>query len=250
MRDQKRITICHVDDDPAMTAMFVHQVSAHPDVELINHFNSSEEAHEWLQDNPVDILFADVEMPGMDGLSLAEQVSTQYKYLVFITSHTKYFTDAFQVHAFGYLQKPFKDDELARIFNHFRQLQSKFGPMNGVRSVIAPLAYSDKLIINSANILHFIKLNDIIYIKSNGNYSRFILANGEWKMSSKNLKSYTYLTETSTSFIRIHRSCIINKTFVKAIETEGNRRWVRMTNNDKIEVSTNNKGELVDILLG
>jgi two-component system LytT family response regulator len=79
-----------------------------------------------------------------------------------------------------------------------------------------------------------------------GNYTKFIMLDSEVHTSSKNLKVYTDAIAHHPNFVRIHRSYLVNKNFVKQIHKTNNQQWfVQMTKNEKLELS---KGRIDEIL--
>lgn len=96
----------------------------------INGFCNIEDALEFLESNPVDIIFLDINMPEINGLSLAQKIKVDYPHiaLVFVTSYSEYALTAFQLHADGYLTKPISvesvKNEVAHIENQKYRFQS------------------------------------------------------------------------------------------------------------------------------
>ena len=97
-----------VDDEILMLGALVTAVKASPDISDVAQFSASEEALEFVKDNPVDIAFLDINMRGMGGLALAEKIRSVCPdcKIVFCTGYEEYAIPAFKLHASGYLMKP------------------------------------------------------------------------------------------------------------------------------------------------
>ena len=97
-----------VDDEPLMLGALTKAIKASPDITSVADFTSCEGALDFIQSNPVDIAFLDINMRGMGGLSLAEKIQAACLgcRIVFCTGHEEYAIPAFKLHASGYLLKP------------------------------------------------------------------------------------------------------------------------------------------------
>ncbi|MCG8484325.1 MAG: response regulator, partial [Clostridia bacterium] len=87
-------------------------------VTLIATFTDPYEAHDFLQNNQVDIIFLDIEMPNMNGLEFANEIDTKTTDIIFITAYDAYAIEAFRVHALGYLLKPIEKNILEKEINY------------------------------------------------------------------------------------------------------------------------------------
>ena len=109
-----------VDDEALMLGALVAAVEASHDIASVAKFSDCDEALEYVKNNPVDIAFLDINMRGMGGLALAEQIlaSRPGCKIVFCTGYEEYAIPAFKLHASGYLMKPIsKEDVQAEIDN-------------------------------------------------------------------------------------------------------------------------------------
>ena len=97
-----------VDDEVLMLGALVKAISASPDISKVTKFLNCEEALEFVNNNPIDIAFLDINMRGMGGLALAEKIVSVRPScrIVFCTGYEEYAIPAFKLHASGYLMKP------------------------------------------------------------------------------------------------------------------------------------------------
>ena len=107
--------IC-VDDERILMEDTVGMCLEVPGVTEARGFVSGKEALEWIQSNPVDIALLDIDMPGMNGLQLAERIKKVYPdtAIIFVTGYSEYAVDAFRLRASGYLLKPVTKEALAK----------------------------------------------------------------------------------------------------------------------------------------
>ena len=103
-----------VDDEPLMLGALVKAIQASPDITDVMKFSGSQEALDFIKDNPADVAFLDINMRGMGGLVLAEKILGLCPTckIVFCTGYEEYALAAFKLHASGYLMKPISAEDV------------------------------------------------------------------------------------------------------------------------------------------
>jgi two-component SAPR family response regulator len=116
-----------VDDEPLMLHALVKAVSLSPDITTVVSFSNSEEALDYIQRNPVDIAFLDINMRGLTGLVLAENIIEIYPSckIILCTGYEEYAVSAFKIHASGYLLKPISALDVQKEINNIKRLYMK-----------------------------------------------------------------------------------------------------------------------------
>lgn len=161
------------------------------------HFLSVDEALPFLEQNPVDLLFLDVEMPGASGFDLLDCLNTQPK-VILTTSKTEYAFDAFQYNVDDYLKKPFT-------YKRFLEsVQKVMKQESAEKSTDA----TDHIFIKVDTKLIKVLINDILYIESMGDYVRFVTTSK--KLVSLNTMKKLEEKLSKTQFMKVHRSYMIN----------------------------------------
>ena len=120
-----------VDDEILMLGALVKAISASPDIKEVNKFSDCEEALEFINENPVDIAFLDINMRGMGGLALAEKIIAVRPdcKVVFCTGYEEYAIPAFKLHASGYLMKPISAEDVQGEINNIKGVRKKEKPL-------------------------------------------------------------------------------------------------------------------------
>ena len=120
-----------VDDEVLMLGALVAAIKASPDITEVTQFSSCEEALEFVEDNPVDIAFLDINMRGMGGLALAEKIVSVCSdcKIVFCTGYEEYAISAFKLHASGYLLKPVSAKDVQEEINNIKGIRQKEKPL-------------------------------------------------------------------------------------------------------------------------
>ena len=201
-----------VDDEPpavrAIEALLEQHEGDFP-VEVIGTSNDSEEAIEWINKVRPDVLFLDVEMPGLTGFELLEKINYKDLMVIFVTAYRDYAVDAFKANAIHYIVKPISP----KAFNHClerinEKLEQKQFNMTGLNRVLDRM-HEGKIAIKSKDGYSVLPCEEVVSIKSEGSYSEFHLENGKKLVQSKNLK-HSSEGLPKDLFKRISRSAIIN----------------------------------------
>ena len=116
-----------VDDEVLMLGALVKAISTSPDIDEVNKFSSCEEALDFVKKNPVDIAFLDINMRGMGGLALAENIlaSRPDCKIIFCTGYAEYAVPAFKLHASGYLMKPISAEDVQTEIDNIKGVKQK-----------------------------------------------------------------------------------------------------------------------------
>jgi DNA-binding LytR/AlgR family response regulator len=176
------------------------------------------EAAELISEHHPDILFVDIEMPGISGLQLVKAVAGEKLLPVFITSHPEFAIESYEIEAFDYLLKPLTTERFARCalrLRDFCQLRLKAFAFEKDQE-------SGTLIIKQGHEKCRLQMQDILYLEAMKDYTRIVVPG----------RQYLVLTTLSgiqeklprEKFVRIHRSYIVNPD--KIIRIKGNKIYL------------------------
>lgn len=204
------IKCCVVDDEPLALRLISSYVSRTPGLELAGSYLSAEEASADIKAGIFDAVFLDIQMPGISGVEFAASVPQTTK-IIFVTAYSDYAVDGFRVNAIDYLLKPVSYDEFASAVERVRQWKSGFDALT------AQMRQGEYLTVKSEYRLVRIKTDDIVYAEGLKDYIK-IYVDGQVKptltlMSMKTLEN----TLPSMSFMRVHRSYIVNVNRITAV---------------------------------
>ena len=121
-----------VDDEPLMLGALTKAIKSSADIASVADFTSCEQALDYIKSNPADIAFLDINMRGMGGLALAEQIigfCPDCK-IVFCTGHEEYAIPAFRLHASGYLMKPISAKDVQEEIDNIKGIRQKQKPLS------------------------------------------------------------------------------------------------------------------------
>ena len=192
------------------------------------------------------LVFLDVEMPHLNGFDLLKKLEPVNFETIFVTAYSHYAVEAFEHHATGYITKPINTEKLiAAVNTAIRRIEEKninknlFSLLEKNTQAAAP----DKIPLSTSNGLVFVKLADILYCESSGNYTNFHLNDGKKIMVSRQLGEYEKLLP-ETYFIRIHDKYIINLSFIKEY-IKGSGGDVVLENGKELPVASRRKEEFL-----
>lgn len=195
-----------VDDEPLALELLKSYVKKTPVLELNGAYSSAIEAMKMLPDNPVDLLFLDIQMPELNGLEFSHMVPEDTR-IVFTTAFGQYALDGYKVNALDYLLKPISYTDFLQSVNKAVQwFDRKRGTDNETTDK------PDFIYVKSDYKLIQISLKDILYIEGLKDYVKIHLE-GESRpiLSLTSLKALEEKLPTDR-FIRVHRSYIVQKT--------------------------------------
>lgn len=178
-------------------------------------------ALQFLQDEPADVLFLDINMPGMDGFELLDRLHQEPEPLVvFVTAYDEHAVRAFEACALDYLLKPFSPERLAKALLRVRErMISREPEPNSAHRSMEVLASTSGLrfIVRSGGRVSFVDTEEIDWVEAAGNYAIFHV--GERSHMIRETMSALETQLPSDRFMRLSRSAIVNLTRIQALES-------------------------------
>jgi two-component system LytT family response regulator len=237
-----------VDDEENSLNALRQKIIQHCDaVEVIDACTIPDEAIEKINLLQPDILFLDIEMPGINGFSLLKKIEHKNFEVVFVTAYDHYAIKAIRFSALDYLVKPVDVDELRATVDRAVQKKNANLPNQRLELLLDQLSQPKKnfnrIAIPSHEGIQFIKIDDIIYLEANANYTHIYTNNNLKYIVSRTIKDFEEILPPEI-FIRIHNSYIINKDYLeKYIRGEGGQ--VVLSNGVVLDVAKRKKAEFL-----
>lgn len=244
------ITAIIVDDEPKSRDVLKTLLNRFcPEVEILAQAGSIQEAAELVRMHNPELVFLDIEMPGGNGLQLLESGGTGDAEVIFVTSYAHYAIPALRLSAVDYLLKPIEVEDLRAAVD--RVSERKRNKVNGnlqvLRENLGQGEMLQKIAIPGMQDVRFVKVNDIIRIEGDSNYSFIYVDGGEKIHSSRTLGDYEELLTSHQNFFRVHKTHLVNLNHVvKLIKTEGG--YLEMKDGSQVEISRRRKTEVLQLL--
>lgn len=224
-----------VDDEAAGRQLIKEYLQDYSELILLGEANNGVDAVKIINEFKPDLVFLDVQMPGMTGFDVLTHIE-ELPQIIFSTAYDQYALKAFEVHAVDYLLKPYTKDRFKVAVDRLKQ--------NSDQNKVAPLAESllmdtqkfpERILVQSQNKLVTVALKDVIRIEAYGDYSKLITENKTY-VSNYGISTLEEKLN-SAIFIRVHRSSIINLNAVKELNKYTKSYDVTMKNGDVVRVS-------------
>ena len=166
-----------VDDEAPARRKILRLLRQEPDVAVVGEAGGAETAIAAIEKHRPDLVFLDVQMPGMDGFGVVQAIPAKaMPRVVFVTAHDQYALRAFEVHAFDYLLKPFGEERFRTVLRRAREqnalssdgfaarIQELLGQLQRERSL------PDRLLVHENERAHFVAIREISWIEADRNY--------------------------------------------------------------------------------
>ena len=196
-------------------------------IDLKGHFLCAEDALQYLSGNLVDLVFLDVEMPGMSGFEMLDQLVYRPQ-VILTTSKTEYAYNAFEYKVCDFLKKPFSYDRFAEALQKVE-----------VRKRQSEGEEEEQIFIKVDGKLVRLKYDDILFMESMGDYVKFVTA--DRKFITLNTMKNLEAKFSGQSFLKVHRSYIVNLNAIDDIQDN-----ILYVKGNQIPVSKANKGTVIE----
>ncbi len=216
----ERINCIIIDDEEMATKVIVKHLENVPDFKIVGIFHSAVEAFLMIDDLDVDVLFLDIQMPKMTGLSMLKMLKKQ-PLTVLTTAHREYAIDGFQLEVVDYLLKPIGLNRFLQTIGRIKRLISKNDQHSDTKKDEIELITKnsetlDHIFIKSERAFLKIEFSNILQIEAIKNHIKIVTTKGT-HISLMPISEFE-MKLPPNDFIRIHRSYIINAAQVKRFD--------------------------------
>ncbi len=241
-----------IDDEKNSRDALQKKLQSHcPEVTVTAVCSSGPEGAEAIRTVNPDLVFLDIEMPGMNGFAMLETLQERNFTLVFTTAYNQYAINAIRYGAFDYLVKPVEVEELKAVVA--RTLSAGRLRSTGERLDLLiehfrqpAAAMPRRIAVAVQEGLELVMVDQIIYLEALSNYTQLHFLNGKPLLASRTLKEFEELLE-GAGFFRIHNASLVNLRCVRRyIRGEGGQ--VVLVNDQVLDVARRRKEELMEAL--
>ncbi|MBB2950824.1 MULTISPECIES: LytTR family DNA-binding domain-containing protein [unclassified Sphingobacterium] len=201
-----------VDDEPIARNGIKKMVDLIPQLELLGSFNSAETASEFLVHTPVDLIFLDIRMSGINGLEFARSIP-KLTLIIFTTAYSQYAVDSYEVDAIDYLVKPINSLKLKKAVDKAINYHTLL--MTEDKKNLDQIQ-DDYIIVKSDRRYFKIKHHDILFIEGLKDYVIIQLENE--RIITRMIVRQIHEILPQQLFLRINRSFIVNKSHINSFD--------------------------------
>jgi len=231
-----------IDDEPLALQLLADNISKVPYLQLVAACDNAMDAMKILQQQPIDLIFLDIQMPGRNGFQLLESLDS-VPFVVFTTAYDEFALKAFEVNALDYLLKPIQPERLSEAVHKIMEKEkAKAGRIHDKK-----LGLDDQVFVKDGERCWFVGLANVRMFESDGNYIKVYFDNNK-PMIHKSLNALDEKLD-ERAFFRASRKHIINLSWVDGIETWFNGGlMVKLKGGDKVEVSRRQAAKFKDMM--
>ena len=211
-----------VDDEKLARELLYEYLEGFPQIKVVGECAKGNEAVEKINKLKPDIIFLDVQMPGMNGFEVLEEIDHE-PYIIFTTAYDQYAIKAFEKNAVDYLLKPLDEERFRLAVNRaLKKMTTEKGSLEELLRNIRSGGknFESHIFVQKSEKLFNLPVEEIIYLEASGDYT-VITTRSDQFVSSSGIGKLEEIMDPDT-FIRVHRSTIINLNYLKEIERHFN----------------------------
>jgi len=242
---KKKRTIL-VDDEPLALQALKLTFNEIAEVEVVAECANGYEAVKAVQELNPDLLFLDIQMPGLNGFDVLELLAEKAPPTIFVTAYDEYAIKAFEAQAIDYLLKPVQRNRLEQAIKHARDFlpESAEKVIDAYREIQVPL---QRILIRIGTGVQVIPVEQITHFEAQDDFVE-VYTEKESHLKYERLGRLEQVLDSHT-FIRVHRSFILNVSYLKKIEPYSqNSRLGYLKNGKVVQISKNGYKKLLEVL--
>ena len=249
------IRVLIVDDEPLARERLQMMLDKQHDINIVGECSDGASAVKAIREDAPDLVFLDIQMPELDGFGVLEALDPEViPTIIFVTAFDQFAIRAFEVHALDYLLKPFDRDRFLKTLQRARShIDTK--RTGGLSENIIKLLdskgseskYLDRIAIKSAGRIQFVKISEIDWIEAAGNYVKLHVGSDSY-LHRETMSGMEEKIDPE-SFLRIHRSTIVNIDRIKEMQPFFNGEYVVILEDEtRLTLSRRNRTKLQERL--
>src|SRR5215475_6578999 len=199
-----------VDDELPARKKLLMLLKGEPDVEVVAEASNGVDAIAAVEEHRPDVIFLDIQMPGMNGFEVVDALEHKDRTLVvFVTAYDEHAVKAFEVHALDYLLKPFDRTRLRNCLERIRaERRTDTSKLNELLAEFRPREYLNRVVVNTRGRVLLLKIDEVDWIETAANYVE-LHAGKQSYLLRETLNSLDEKLDPR-QFVRVHRSSIVN----------------------------------------
>lgn len=251
------IRILIADDEPLARDLLKRLTSESAGFELVGECRDGRDVVNAAASLEPDVILMDIQMPNMTGIEAALEIRRLEPVVVFVTAYEQHAIEAFAARGFHYLVKPIIKRRFAEAMTDVsrevrrRRLEKSYNSTDRADDVGTEIGQSEQLEfirVRAGTHIHIIDIQTVRWFEAANQYVRIHSNRGEFLISSTSLNSLEAQLDPN-AFIRVHRSALINKKFVKGVRSDGGAYVAELTTGEQIGISRRNKIAISEAIL-
>lgn len=222
-----------VDDEYPARKELRYFIEKYTDMKIMGEFDNGLDVLNYIQENTLDAIFLDINIPKLDGMLLAKTIDKFEKRpkIIFITAYDNYAIEAFNLEIFDYILKPYSDERIISMLNRLKNDGNK----NNQKDKAEYKKVSNKISLWKNNKIHIVDVNDIYYCEARQRYTHIFIKDEEYEIREG--ISEVEQTINHDNFFRSHRSYLVNLEKIEEVIPWFNNTYILKLNKGKYEVT-------------
>jgi DNA-binding LytR/AlgR family response regulator len=200
-----------IDDEPHAIDVLKRYVEQTPFLTLGQTFRNPLKAIPYVQEEQVDLIFLDINMPNLSGMQFIQSLEKK-PLIIFTTAYSEYAVQSYELNAVDYLVKPIEFDRFIKAVNKAKDWQQ----LKDNQPATAGQSESEYVLLKSGPVTHKVKTNEILYIEKEENYLAFHTADKKILIRANMTDVFNYVP--AATFCRIHKSFVVSLQHIHAVE--------------------------------
>ncbi len=243
-----------VDDEQLSIDVITDYIKAFPALDVVATCTKSRQAIDKILELKPDLLFLDIHLPVINGFQLIEAIIEKHNpYIIFTTAFDKYAVRAFEVNAIGYLLKPFDKEKFAAAVNKFLTYNRQTNTHDLYDGIVKMLDekqkaenYATRVLIKEQKKIFYLPLSDIQHFEAKGDYIKVVSEKKSYLVNDS--LAALELRLSPQEFIRIHRSIIVNASYITEFIPYFNHEYhLVMRNGEMLKMSRHYRENLLRV---
>lgn len=249
---EARLRALIVDDEPPAREIIKEYLHDFPAIEVTGECKNGRLAVQHINDKRPDLIFLDIQMPGMNGFEVLERLQ-HLPLIIFCTAYDRFALQAFEVNAVDYLLKPFSRERFRKAVRRaLQQRENREPEIERIARLLAhaaPPHFAERLFVRSGQKLLPVETSAIMWIEAEGDYARLHLQQGKSVLCSMGVGLLQERLDPA-AFTRVHRSYIVHLAAVRHLESDGEGGYFAVLKDGaRIRVSRSYAPKIKDLIL-
>ena len=241
-----------IDDEKSSIQSLMYELEAYcPEVEVVQTFRDPEQGLQYIIKSPPELLFLDIEMPGMNAFELLQQLPEINFDVIFVTAYDQFAIKAFDFNAVDYLLKPVRKQKLIQAVQKVVEHQQHNLDKTNLEALIQNIRVQTRtglehIALPTTDGFSMVHINNITHLQADSNYTWVFLANQKKYLIAKTLKEMEGMLQFPQYF-RAHKSYLVNLNHVDHY-IRGQGGYLVLRDKTQIPVARAQKPELMNML--
>ncbi len=240
----KNISCIIIDDENPARKLVKLFLEKRGNLNILAEAKDGFEAVKLIDEHKPDLIFLDIQMPKLNGFEVLELIHHKPK-VIFTTAYDEYALKAFEENAIDYLLKPFSYERISKSLDRVLETENNIDNKIKTETINPELK---RIVVKEGSTIQFLNFPEIIYLQSNDDYVIIKTEKGEF-IKNQTMNHYEK-TLPKDVFIRVHRSSIINVSFIKRLNHIAKENYeLELSNGEKIKVSKSNIKKVKELIM-